>query len=76
MLGRLPVTVELGVLTILIGLVIALPVGIYPAVRRYTAADYLGRSTAIMGLATPNFWLGTLGDDLPGSGEPGPRRWG
>ena len=60
MLGRLPVTVELGVLAILIGLVIALPVGIYSAVRQYTAADYLGRSAAIMGLATPNFWLGTM----------------
>ena len=60
MLGRLPVTVELGVLAILIGLVIALPVGIYSAVRQYTAADYPGRSVAIMGLATPNFWLGTM----------------
>ena len=60
MLGRLPVTAELGVLAILIGLVIALPVGIYSAVRQYTAADYVGRSVAIMGLATPNFWLGTM----------------
>ena len=60
MLGRLPVTAELGVLAIVIGLVIALPVGIYSAVRQYTAADYLGRSVAIMGLATPNFWLGTM----------------
>ena len=59
-LGRLPVTVELGVLAIVIGLVIALPVGIYSAVRQYTAADYVGRSVAIMGLATPNFWLGTM----------------
>ena len=59
-LGRLPVTAELGVLAILIGLVIALPVGIYSAVRQYTAADYVGRSVAIMGLATPNFWLGTM----------------
>ena len=54
LLGRLPVTAELGLLAILIGLVIALPVGIYSAVRQYTAADYLGRSVAIMGLATPN----------------------
>ena len=49
---------------ILIG-VIALPVGIYSAVRQYTAADYVGRSIAIMGLATPNF-AGNDGDDLPG----------
>ena len=60
MFSRLPVTFELGVMAILIGLVIALPVGIYSAVRQYTAADYVGRSVAIMGLATPNFWLGTM----------------
>ena len=59
-LGRLPVTIELGVMAIAIGLVIALPVGIYSAVRRNTAADYVGRSVAIIGLATPNFWLGTM----------------
>ena len=57
---RLPVTIELGVLAILIGLVIALPVGIYSAMRQDTAADYLGRSVAIIGLATPNFWLATM----------------
>ena len=59
-IGRLPVTIELGVLAILIGLVIALPVGIYSAVRQDTAADYVGRSVAILGLATPNFWLATM----------------
>ena len=59
-LERLPVTLELGVLAILIGLVIALPVGIYSAMRQDTAADYLGRSAAIIGLATPNFWLGIM----------------
>ena len=59
-LGRLPVTLELGLMSIVIGLVIALPVGIYSAVRQDTAADYLGRSVAIIGLATPNFWLGTM----------------
>ncbi|MDE0229132.1 MAG: ABC transporter permease [Spirochaetaceae bacterium] len=32
----------------------------YSAVRQYTAADYVGRSVAVMGLATPNFWLGTM----------------
>ena len=57
---RLPVTLELGVLAIVIGLVIALPVGIYSAIRQDTAADYLGRSLAIIGLATPNFWLGVM----------------
>ena len=59
-LGRLPVTLELGVMAIVIGLAIALPVGIYSAIRQDTAADYLGRSVAIVGLATPNFWLGIM----------------
>ena len=59
-IGRLPVTIELGVLAIVIGLVIALPVGIYSAIRQDTAADYAGRSIAIIGLATPNFWLALM----------------
>ena len=59
-IDRLPVTIELGVLAILIGLAIALPVGIYSAMRQDTAADYVGRSVAIIGLATPNFWLATM----------------
>ena len=59
-LERLPVTLELGFMAILIGLVIALPVGIYSAMRQDTVADFLGRSVAIIGLATPNFWLGIM----------------
>ena len=60
LIGRLPVTIELGVMSIAIGLVIALPVGVYSAIRQDTAADYVGRSAAIIGLATPNFWLGIM----------------
>ena len=59
-IGRLPVTIELGVMAIIIGLLIALPVGIYSAIRQDTAADYAGRSIAIVGLATPNFWLALM----------------
>ena len=58
--GRLPVTIELGLMSIVIGLVIALPVGIYSAIRQDTAADYVGRSFAILGLAAPNFWLALI----------------
>ena len=59
-LDRLPVTVELGVMAIVIGLLIALPVGIYSAIRQDTAADYVGRTIAVIGLATPNFWLALM----------------
>ena len=57
---RLPVTLQLGLMAILIGLVIAVPVGIYSAIRQDTTGDYVGRSLAILGLATPNFWLATM----------------
>ena len=59
-IGRLPVTIELGVMAIVIGLLIALPVGIYSAIRQDTAADYVGRTVAIIGMATPNFWLAIM----------------
>jgi len=57
---RLPVTFELGLLAFLIAQLIAFPVGIYSAIRQDTMGDYLGRSGAIIGLATPNFWLATM----------------
>ena len=57
---RIGVTFELGFLAIIIGLLIALPVGIYSAIRQDTVADYAGRTVAIIGLATPNFWLATM----------------
>ncbi len=59
-IDRLPVTFELGFLAIVIGLVIALPVGIYSAIRQDTAADYVGRTAAVIGMAMPNFWLALM----------------
>ena len=59
-LGRLPLTIELGVMSIVIGILIALPVGIYSAIQQDTAADYVGRTAAVLGLATPNFWLALM----------------
>jgi len=58
--SRAPEVTSLGVLALLIGLAIALPAGIYSAVRQDTAADYVGRSVAIIGLAMPNFWLALM----------------
>ena len=57
---RLPITVQLGVMAIVIALLIALPVGIYSAVRQDTVSDYIGRTLAVIGLAAPNFWLALL----------------
>ncbi len=57
---RLPLTIELALLALLISLVIAIPVGIISAIRRDTWVDYLFRGVTIAGLAVPSFWLGTL----------------
>lgn len=61
----LPVTFELGALGLLISLVVAIPLGVYSAVRQDTIADYIGRSTATAMLAIPGFWLGILAITLP-----------
>ena len=65
-LDRVPVTLELGGAALLIGLLIALPVGIYSAVRQDSLGDYAGRGVAIFGLATPNFWLALMVLIFPG----------
>jgi len=59
-LQRLPVTFELGLLAMLVALSLAIPIGVYSAVRQDTAIDYLMRSFSILMLAIPGFWLGTL----------------
>ena len=58
--GRLPTTIELGLVAVIVGVLIGVPIGIYSAVRQNTVGDYVGRSFAIFGLATPNFWLATI----------------
>ena len=58
--GRLPTTIELGLVALIVGVLIGVPIGIYSAVRQDTIGDYVGRSFAIFGLATPNFWLATI----------------
>jgi peptide/nickel transport system permease protein len=60
LLERLPVTFELGLLALAVALCVALPIGIYSAIRQDTAGDYLTRSFSILMLAIPSFWLGTL----------------
>lgn len=59
-LGRLPVTFELGLLAFIFAQVIAFPVGILSAMRPDAPADYVARSIAIIAVAVPNFWLATM----------------
>jgi peptide/nickel transport system permease protein len=57
---RLPVTFELGLLAMIIALTVAIPVGVYSAVKQDTAGDYITRSFSLLMLAIPGFWVGTM----------------
>ena len=59
-LKRIPLTFELGLMGILVGLVISLPIGVYAAIRQDTITDYILRSIAILLISVPSFWIGTL----------------
>ena len=56
----IPVTLELATLALILGLAIAIPVGVLSATRQDKPADYVGRVVAVSGLSFPDFWLGTL----------------
>ncbi|MFC1966354.1 ABC transporter permease [Chloroflexota bacterium] len=58
--NRLPISMELGFIALLTGILISLPVGIYSAIRQDTRGDYIGRSIAILGISLPTFWVGTM----------------
>ncbi|MBM3140559.1 MAG: ABC transporter permease [Chloroflexi bacterium] len=55
-----PISAELGIIATVIGLVIAIPVGVASAVFQNTWIDYVGRSAAIVGISIPNFFLAIL----------------
>ncbi len=57
---RFPATLQLGGVAILINLVIALPIGIYAAVRRGSFLDAVGRGFSVFGQAAPVFWTGIM----------------
>ncbi|KRB82158.1 ABC transporter permease [Noviherbaspirillum sp. Root189] len=58
--ARLPVTLQLGAMALFVALLIAIPIGVYSAIRQDTFGDYISRSFAILLLAVPGFWLGTM----------------
>lgn len=58
--GRLPQTALLGVLGFLIAIGIGIPAGAISAVRKGQTTDEVSRVAALLGIATPNFWLGLM----------------
>ena len=57
---KLPITLELACLSILVALTIAIPVGVLSAVRRNTLWDYVANGLSLCGLSVPSFWLGIM----------------
>jgi peptide/nickel transport system permease protein len=57
---KLPVTVQLATMAILIAFLIGIPAGIISAVKKGTAWDYAANLFALWGISTPNFWLGMM----------------
>ena len=57
---RFPLTLSLAVLGILISVVIAIPLGVLSAVKRWSLWDYSGMAFSQIGMAIPSFWLGIM----------------
>jgi peptide/nickel transport system permease protein len=60
LLKRINLTSHLAVMSVIVAMLIALPIGILSAVKQDTPSDYLGRFFAILGLSLPDFWLATV----------------
>lgn len=57
---RLPATFQLGLMAMIVGLAIGIPVGVLASVKQDTRTDYVARSISITLLAIPHFWLALL----------------
>jgi peptide/nickel transport system permease protein len=57
---RLPVTIELLIITIILTVAVGVPFGVISALYRNSMSDYAVRVTAVLGLALPSFWVATL----------------
>ncbi|MCL2892529.1 ABC transporter permease [Brenneria tiliae] len=57
---KLPVTIQLALMSMFFALIIGVPIGILAAVKQNTAIDYLANIVALSGLSIPNFWLGIM----------------
>jgi peptide/nickel transport system permease protein len=58
--NRLPITLELAFLSMLVATIVGIPAGVIAAVRRGKPSDYAATAVALVGLSVPHFWLGLL----------------
>ena len=57
---RIPISLELAVLSLVVSVLVGIPAGVIAAVRRGKPEDYLATTSALIGLSVPHFWLGLL----------------
>jgi len=57
---KLPVTIQLAVMALIIALVIGIPAGVISAYKKGTWIDWIANLVALSGLSVPNFWLGIM----------------
>jgi len=57
---RLPATLELAFAALCVAIIIAIPLGVYSAIRHNSLLDHAGMSVALIGVSLPNFWLGIM----------------
>jgi peptide/nickel transport system permease protein len=60
LLSRLPVTLELTLLALLMSVVISIPLGVLSAARRRGAANVASTGIGLLGISVPDFWLGVM----------------
>jgi len=60
LVSRFGVTLQLTVVSMVIALAVAIPLGVASAANRGRTSDALSRVLALLGLSIPNFWLGTM----------------
>jgi ABC-type dipeptide/oligopeptide/nickel transport system permease component len=59
-MDRLPLTLTLALMGLVISIFIAIPLGVISAVKRWSGWDYLGMIFSQIGMAIPSFWLGII----------------
>ena len=57
---KLPVTIQLAVMAMIVALLIGIPMGVISAVKKGSWLDWAANVTALSGLSIPNFWLGIM----------------
>lgn len=57
---KVPISLELGMMSALISLLFGLPIGVFSAIRQNSSGDYFGRTISILAISLPGFWIATM----------------